>query len=35
MQPPRMLYVPSKAIMVKMMKVCVECKDPFDIWYIF
>lgn len=35
LHPPRTHYIPSKEIMIKMMRVCVECKDPFELWYIF
>ena len=33
--PPRMIFVPSEEIMMKMMRVCVECKAPSELKPIF
>jgi len=33
--PPKLIFLPSKSIMKKMMKVSVEAKDIIDIYYIF
>ena len=33
--PPVLVYIPTKSLMLKMMRVCSECKDPIDLYYIF
>ena len=33
--PPRIVFVPSKNIMMKMMRVCAECKEPIELYYVF
>jgi hypothetical protein len=33
--PPKLIFLPSKGIMKKMMRVAVEAKDVFDLYYIF
>ena len=32
---PKLIFLPSKGIMKKMMRVAVEAKDVFDLYYIF
>lgn len=33
--PPSLVYMPTKNLMMKMMRVCSECKEPIDLYYIF
>ena len=33
--PPKLIFLPNKSIMKKMMRVAVEAKDIFDLYYIF
>lgn len=34
-QPPTLLFVPSRAILHKIMKICLHCSDLTDLYYFF